>query len=248
MTGRIPALRAAGAASAGVVLRLASTRAGAPLLFAFAAGGAALIAPPLALIIVAFLASRVLFRTEPKRIDLAALAGPLFAALIVGAFVGLEGAIGVLFAWRLFVDTRWSVNEAQRLAIAAGRPAETSFSALAHAWLTPIYGLTLVAYTAPHMVAGLPLDLPHLPSLVVMIAGALALVATADWMLRRAADWRLGELAKAPAAHLLTHHALFLAAFGLSIDISAGLVALLAWRLSHAAPLRVAQPSLTAVP
>lgn len=218
------------------------------MLFAFAAGAIALIAPPLALIVVAFLAARAMFRAEPKRIDLAALAGPLFAALIVGAFVGLDGAIGVLFAWRLFVDTRWSVNEAQRLAIAAGRPAETSFTALAHAWLTPLYGLTLVAYTAPHMVAGLPLDLPHVPSLLVMITGALALVATADWMLRRAADWRLGELAKAPAAHLLSHHALFVAAFGLSIDISAGLIALLAWRLAHAAPLRIAQPSLTAVP
>lgn len=248
MNGTIPALKAAGAHCAGVALQAASSRAGAPLLFACTAGVTALFAPPLALIIVAFLGARVLFRAEPRQIDLAALAGPLFAALIVGAFVGLAGAIGVLFAWRLFVDTRWSVSEAQRLAAAAGRPAETRFSALAHAWLTPLYGLTLVAYTAPHMVAGLPLDLPHVPALVPMMAGALAIVATADWMLRRAADWRLGELAKAPAAHLLSHHALFFLAFGLSTDISAGLLALLAWRLAHAAPLRLPQASLTAVP
>jgi hypothetical protein len=39
---------------------------------------------------------------------------------------------------------------------------------------------------------------------------------------------------------------MFVAAFGLMIDVSAGVVMLMAWRLAHAAPLR--QPSFTAVP
>jgi hypothetical protein len=31
---------------------------------------------------------------------------------------------------------------------------------------------------------------------------------------------------------LLTHHAIFLLAFGLTLDVSAGIAALLAWRLA----------------
>jgi hypothetical protein len=82
------------------------------------------------------------------------------------------------------------------------------------------------------MVAGLPLDLPHVPMWLPVGVGALAGCAFFDWGLRRAADWRLGELAVAPAAHLLTHHAIFLLAFGLTLDVSAGIAALLAWRLA----------------
>jgi hypothetical protein len=206
---------------------------------AILAGSTALVSPPIAVLALAVLGARALMRGEAVRIDIAALAGPIAAALIVGAFVGLAGGVGVLFAWRLLADTRWSVAEAARLAAAAGRPGETTFKALAHAWLTPLYGLTLVAYTSPHMLAGLPLDLPHVPMWVPLGAGLLAAGACFDWGLRCAADWRLGELAPAPAAHLMTHHLIFFAAFGSGVDISAGIVALLAWRLAHAAPERM---------
>jgi hypothetical protein len=81
---------------------------------------------------------------------------------------------------------------------------------------------------------------------VVIGAGVLAAGAFFDWALQRAADWRLGELATAPASHLLIHHIMFVTAFGLMIDVSAGVVMLIAWRLAHAAPLR--QPTFTAVP
>lgn len=219
--------------------------AAAPLFIALAIGVAAVVWPPLAVLLLAALGANVLMRGD-ARFDVRGLIGPVIAALIVGAFVGIAGAIGVLFIWRLFADTRWSVNEAARLAMLAGRPAEASWKALAHAWMTPLYGLALVAFTAPHMVAGLPLDLPHVPVWAPLGMGVIAACAFFDWGLRRAADWRLGELAAAPAAHLLTHHALFLVAFGLTLDVSAGIAALLAWRLAHAAPLR--QPSFTAVP
>jgi len=216
-----------------------------PLLAALCVGIAAMAWPPLALLLLAMLSARVLMSGDLK-IDLAALAGPALAALAVGAFTGLAGAIGVLFIWRLFADTHWSVNEAARLAMRAGRPADASAKALAHAWTTPLYGLTLVAFTAPHMVAGLPLDLPHVPAWVPVAVGVIAVGAIFDWGLRRAADWRLGELATAPALHLLTHHAIFLVAYGLTLDVSAGIAAMAAWRLAHAAPLR--QASFTAVP
>jgi hypothetical protein len=112
---------------------------------------------------------------------------------------------------------------------------------LVHAWFTPLFGLALVAYTSPHMIAGLPLDLPHVPAWVVVAALILAVGGIFDWALRRAADWRLGELAVAPASHLAMHHIVFIAAFGLGLDVSAGIVTLIAWRLAHAAPLRFAQ-------
>ena len=218
----------------------------APFAVALSAGAVALIAPPAALLIVAALGAHALMHRQTQRIDLVSLAGPFFAALIVGAFVGLAGAIGVLFVWRLVSDTRWSVREAQRLAHAAGRPADAGWKSLAHAWATPLYGLSLVAYTAPHMIAGLPLDLPHVPFWIPLVFGIIAASAVFDWALRRAADWRLGELAAAPALHLMAHHAIFLLAFGFMLDVSAGVVALMVWRLAHSAPLR--QPSFTAVP
>lgn len=216
------------------------------LLIAGAVGALALVSAPGALLTLALLATRAAIRSPVLQINFLALAGPAFAALIVCAFAGLPGAIGVLFAWRLLADARWSAREAQRLAIAAGKPGETNFTALAHVWTTPLLGLCTVAYTSPHLVMGLPLDLPHIPASVVVVTGFTAIVLIFDWALRRAADWRLGELARAPAAHLLAHHVVFLIAFGVGLDLSAGIVMLLAWRLAHGAPQ--AQASLTAVP
>jgi hypothetical protein len=243
MNGRISALTSARALKA--PRGLVPNRGLSAALIAAAAGALALVFPPAALFVLALLGGRILLSGDPVRFDPAGLAGPGLAALTVGAFTGLDGAIGVLFVWRLIADTRWSVSEASRLAAAAGRPAETTFKSLAHAWMTPLYGLMLVAYTAPHMIAGLPLDLPHAPLWAVLATGALAAGAVFDWALRRAADWRLGELAKAPAAHLLIHHAIFLLAFGLMADVSAGIVLVLAWRLAQAAPR---QASFNAVP
>ena len=217
----------------------------APFAVALSAGAVAVIAPPAALLVVAALGAHTLMRRQTQRVDLVSLAGPVFATLIVGAFVGLAGAIGVLFVWRLISDTRWSVREAQRLAHAAGRPVEAGWKSLAHAWATPLYGLSLVAYTAPHMIAGLPLDLPHVPFWIPLAFGIIAAGALFDWGLRRAADWRLGELAAAPALHLLTHHAVFLLAFGFMLDVSAGVVALIAWRLTHASGVRFQVPGVS---
>jgi hypothetical protein len=244
MNGRLSKTLAA--PRTGAASRLSADRGFVAALAAFALGGVSMLSPPLALLGLAALAARVLLSGDSVRINWIELAGPALAAIIVGSFAGLPGAIGTLFVWRLVADTRWSTAEATRLAAAAGRPAETTLKALAHAWMTPLYGLTLVAYTAPHMIAGLPLDLPHVPMWLVIGFGVLAVGAFFDWGLQRAADWRLGELARAPAAHLLTHHIMFVAAFGLMIDVSAGVVMLMAWRLAHAAPLR--QPSFTAVP
>lgn len=253
MNGRIPDLAGA---LLGAANRSPTGRSAIALAVALSAGALALIAPPLALLALAMLGARALMQAKAPHINFAELAGPVLATIAVGAVVGLAGAVGVLFAWRVIADARWSVNEAQRLALAAGHPGETTRLSLAHAWLTPLYGLTLVAFTSPHLIAGLPLDLPHVPAIVTWGAGLIALGGVFDWALKRAADWRLGDVAPAPAIHLLTHHALFVLAFGLTLDVSAGIVATLAWRLVHAAPFSApfalspgaSQASLTAVP
>ena len=229
--------------------RQSIARSGAALLIAMTVGAISIVSPPLSVLLLVALGARAFMRIEnAPRIDFVSLAGPLLAAAVVGVFVGLAGAIGVLFVWRLYADTRWSVAEAERLTLAAGKPQTNNALLGAHAWLTPLYGLTLVAFTAPHMVAGLPLDLPHVPQFVPISVAIIAAAAVFDWALRRAVDWRLGELASAPAMHLMTHHVILLCAFGLSLDVSAGIVAMLAWRFVHAAPLPKLQASLTAVP
>jgi hypothetical protein len=228
--------------------RVSALRSGIFVALALLAGAMATVTPLLAVLLLALLAARALMGGGEIRFDAYALVGPLLAAAIVGVVLGPAGAMGVLFLWRLQADTRWSIGEASRLAMISGRPSETTPRALVHLWLAPLYGLALVAYTSPHMIAGLPLDLPHVPFWIPIAAGCVALMGFADWTLRAATDWRLGELAVAPAVHVLTHYALFFAAYGITGDVSSGIVALGAWRLAQAGPFGVAQVSLTAVP
>ncbi len=202
-------------------------------------GAGSLLSPQIAVLALSMLGAWALMRAPLVRTyDLRPLVGPGAAALIVGAFVGLAGAIGVLFVWRMFSDARWSIAH-------AGRFDGTRGAALWHVWTTPMHGVAMVAYTAPHMVAGFPLDLPHVPIWLPLATACLVVAALFDWGLRCAAQWRLGELHARPAAFLASHHAMFLLAFGLGFDLSAGVVALAAWRLIHAAR---PQPSFTAVP
>lgn len=225
----------------------------APLAAVMMAGAAAVLSyltPAGALVLLALLGARAsIFRTAP--ISPLSIAAPMAAALLAGASMGVAGGIGALFAWRLIADTQWSLRQARAIASTTTdlRPRARLGGEL-HAWLTPLFGLALMAYTAPHMVAGLPLDLPHPPFWAPLLLGIAAAVAVFDWLLRRAAEWRLGEIDKPAALHFVCHHGLFLAAFGLGLDVSAGIVALVAWRLAHAAPPPTwpRQLSFTAVP
>lgn len=216
--------------------RIAPLHTLAAMAIALATGALALVYPPAAVLALAALAARALLSVRRIGFRLVGVIAPLAASAGAGALIGLPAAIGMLFAWRVWADTYWSVEQLKRRALAAGRPDETRLHALAHAWLTPAYGFALVAYSSPHMVAGLPLDLPHVPLWAPLIVGGLAAGALLDQALRRSAELRLGQLAAGPTAHMLAHHTIFLAAFGLMLDVSAGIVALLAWRLAHAAP------------
>lgn len=225
--------RAEARAMGALMANLAIGRTGEALAIAGAAALAAMLWPPASLLVLALLAARALAGPWrlPRLVDVAA---PLMAALCVGLTLGLAAGIGMLFVWRVIADTRWSLKEEARLAAIAG--VASTWRARAHLWLTPLFAATMVAFTAPHMVAGLPLDLPHVPIWVPLTAGVFAALALFDWMLRRAAEWRLGQIAVAPAAHQFAHHALFLAAYATTFDVSAGLVALFAWRLAYAQP------------
>lgn len=220
----------------------ALVRTGEALAWASAAAFAAFAWPPLALLIVAGLAARALTGAWrlPRIVDIAA---PVAAAFAVGAVIGLAAGIGTIFVWRVIADARWSIREEARLAEIAG-VARTPHMRL-HLFLTPLFALSMVAYTAPHLLAGLPLDLPHLPIWVPIACAVLAGAALFDWVIRCAAEARLDGLAPGPAAHALAHHSIFLIAYASTQDISAGLMAFLAWRLAYAAPR---QASLTAVP
>ena len=144
------------------------------LALAAGAGLLAVVSPPASLLALALLAARALVHSPNRQLELSDFAGPLLATLIAGAFVGISGAVGVIFAWRLFSDARWSIGESRRLAALAGLPPQRLWASELHLWLTPAFGLALVAYTSPHMIAGLPLDLPHVPLMIPVAVGCLA--------------------------------------------------------------------------
>src|SRR5262249_44015391 len=94
----------------------------APALIALCAGAFALLSPTLALLVLGLLVAHALLTARDVRFEPIALAAPITAALFVGVSVGSAVAIGLLFAWRLVEDARWSIARARRLALAAGRP------------------------------------------------------------------------------------------------------------------------------
>ncbi|MDX2237855.1 MAG: hypothetical protein NW203_09865 [Hyphomonadaceae bacterium] len=213
------------------------------------AGLACLASPAASIALLAALAALITMHASSLRIAdaLRALAPPGAAAIAVGLTWGWDGALGVIMLWRLFEDARWSAGEARRLQRLNGERVDRGLRA-AHLWLTPAFAAALIAHTAPHLFIGLPLDLPHAPAIAPMLFGAAAMLALIDWAIRQATDWRLGAFDAASAAHSAAHHGVFLLAYVASPDLSAGAMAMIAWRLAHALPSRGVQASFTAVP
>ncbi|MBI1187411.1 MAG: hypothetical protein GC206_08805 [Alphaproteobacteria bacterium] len=163
--------------------------------------------------------------------DLRGVAGPALAMLIVGVAWGLGAAVGAFFVWRVLADAGWSAQEGQRLARVAGR-AERGLKR-AHYFATPVLALAVAAYTAPHLLLGLPLDLPHAPLIAPLVFGFAAAAMLFDWGMRRLTDWRLGVRDGGTVRHAAAHHVLFLAAYVASPDLSAGVMAMIVWRLAR---------------
>ncbi|MBI1250658.1 MAG: hypothetical protein GC189_04215 [Alphaproteobacteria bacterium] len=175
----------------------------------------------------------------------AAMAPPLAACVLVGLLWGWDGALGLFLLWRMFVDARWSVR-AVRFAQAAHGATVERHGRGAHLWLTPALCAVWVAFTAPHALFGMQLDLPHAPIWALAAIAGITAIAILEWAVRQAALWRLGDLAHEPAIRAAAHHAMFLFAFLLLPDLSSAVLAMIAWRVFSAAT--VSYPSLTAVP
>ena len=90
--------------------RLALAKPAYSFVAAIGVGAIALMAPPVAVLILGAMSALALMRAGTPRLEVGAFAGPAFAAIIVGACVGLDGAIGVVFVWRLFADARFNAR------------------------------------------------------------------------------------------------------------------------------------------
>ena len=213
---------------------------------AIGVGALSMASPSAACLALAIFAALALMFSQIDVRALRSLIGPAAAAVLVSALWGWDGALGLLLVWRIVADTRWSAGELRRLQ-AQHTDSVDDGARIAHLWATPLFSAAYVAHTAPHLVLGLPLDLPHLPLWAPLAIGVIAALFVIDWGVRQAAQWRLSGLATAPFAHAFTHHALFLAAFVIAPDLSGGVLAMAAWRLAHALPRRT-QASFTAVP
>jgi hypothetical protein len=66
------------------------------------------------------------------------------------------------------------------------------------------------------------------------IFGVAYALAAVDWIVRILARWRLGENRPAPVAFDASFHVVILAGFVLSPDVSAGVIALVAYRMALA--------------
>jgi hypothetical protein len=204
-------------------------------------GLAALTSPPLALVSLAGLGARALIYSRQSP-SLVRSAGPLALALPVTAFCGLSFGVGAVFAWVLIADALRRQRE-----IAAIAETETARPSARHL-ATAAFALIAVAASAPHSAFGLPLDLPRPPAALVWAGAGLVILTVCDWTIRCAADWRLGAFAARTRLHEAGAHALYLCAFVLQSDVSAGLAAMIAWRLAQAQPRLHTQLNFTAVP
>ncbi len=196
---------------------------------ALLAMAAAFVAPPMGLLVLAALGALGLVSAEQPirpRLDALALTG-LAALAAAAAAAGFAGATGVMFAWFVMESARSQNRRSRALAtLAQGGLAER-----AAIWLAAAFAILLVAAAAPHVVMGVPLNLPHPPVLAIWATGLFYALSVVDWIVRNLARWRLGEGRLAPVAADATFHIVMLAGFALCPDVSAGLAGLVAYRL-----------------
>lgn len=174
------------------------------------------------------------------RLDRSAMCG--LSLLVLGVlWQGLPGAMGAAFTW-LMVDSIRSVF-AQSVRVGQMEPGGDGRNLLRlHLVLVPLFGFSLVAAAAPHVLLGLPLDLPHPPVGVVIALGVITILVCAEAVLRGLTRWRLGEPRWLAAAHDMSWLVLILVAFVLAGDLSAGVMGLIAFRLAFLADLRLPAP------
>jgi hypothetical protein len=206
--------------------------AGIAMVCALAALLLASLAPIAGLLLLTVLAAAALMtRRTPMRWrpDAFAWGGLIVAAAAAGA-AGAPGLVGCLFCWLLADSARAAIRRSAAMSGAGPHPLSERLPLL----LVAAFAGLLVAASAPHVVLGLPLDLPHPPSGLMTIFGVAYALAAVDWIVRILARWRLGENRPAPVAFDASFHVVILAGFVLSPDVSAGVIALVAYRMALA--------------
>jgi hypothetical protein len=191
----------------------------------------ALIAPALGLLVLAALAALALTRPHQPvawRLGAFEICG-LVAVISAAVAAGLAGATGAAFVWFVADAARACLRDARGI----GAGAHGFRGERVAVFLAAGFAILMVAASAPHVVMGLPLDLPHPPANLIVLVGVAYSLAVADWLLRVLARWRLGEGALAPAMDAACFHMLLLIGFVASSDASAGLAALMAYRMTR---------------
>jgi len=172
------------------------------------------------------------------------LAGlPLLLVAVIGG-LALGGAAWVpatvYFYWQWFQSTGQSWITLQLYRRRAPRRADLGDSSLLAALfcLTPIWGLLRRSAEAPVSFLGLDLHLLAVPETVAAAAGIAACGAFCLWIVERAIAWSERRLALAHTLYVLSHLAVFVAAYWLVSDLTIGWLIAAIW--SHAQFLALA--------
>ena len=153
--------------------------------------------------------------------------------LIGAALDGGAGALGGALLWFVLDAVRASAARGRMLA-AAEAPGQ-AVRRRAHLWLLAAFAISVVAIRSPHVLLGLPVEIPHPPAALAAALGAALALSIVDWLVRELADWRLGEPRWVSGLNDVATLVAILAAFVLIDDVSAGVMGVLALRLARPA-------------
>jgi hypothetical protein len=92
-----------------------------------------------------------------------------------------------------------------------------------------VLGILWRSYQDPQTFIGLELRVVPVPLWLVSAAAAVTVVLLAYWIYRRVHAWREGRLAAAHALYMLSHFAIFAAAYILIDDVTYGWLAINIW-------------------
>jgi hypothetical protein len=156
--------------------------------------------------------------------------------IVLTATVGLAVGIGpwtlatIYLYWQWFHYTRqsWGISQGYRRKSGGLVTESERLSKLAF-YLLPLWGILHRSQQAPAEFLGLELRTLPVPSLLVDVVGAAALVALAWWIAGRLAAWWRGQLAWAHTLFVSSHFAIFYVGYVLIDTIDHGWLVLNVW-------------------
>jgi hypothetical protein len=166
-----------------------------------------------------------------------ALAVDLLVAVLVGT-VALSAVTGAWVVASAFLYLQWfhymrqsyGVSRMFYRATPEGREAGArDVIAELVIYLVPLYGIAHRSATMGDAFLGLPVKTLVLPDVVIAVLGVAAAVATTAWVLRVGQAMRRGTLQTAYEGYVLSHVAIFMAAYVLIDDVNVGWLAINIW-------------------